>query len=402
MCRVLICRFDFQFTTVRIQNMNKIFKIALLLAAVIVFTSPFLRAQPDPSISMVLVHAGLDSIVISLKFTNNNVMWNSNGMQAAVLYDNSVLIPNATMGKVPIHGLHFAANGWQDYSNYNLFDDQMGYAEGPISGAVTISANQVFNLCKMNWAIHGKPPVGGITSLSFYGNTGSAGSTGYLWTSDPDLRAFSSATGLSNFGYPVELKTFSAVVDGNAIVLSWVTESETNNSGFEIERRYQSGSGNNTEWTPIGFVKGNGTTTRRIEYMSMDFDDHPSGTYQYRLKQIDMDGSYAYSIIAEARVTVNSDVFILSQNYPNPIGNGTTSTWTTIEYTVPMNASSGREIQLTVFDALGRVVEVLVHSIESGGRHSAKFYSGNLPSGLYTYQLRSGSTLLTKRLIIVQ
>ena len=359
-----------------------------------------MQAQPDPSVSMLLNHAGKDSIVITLKFTNNNVSWSCEGMQAAVQYDNLKLSPNL-LGSIPIHDLHFASSGWIDYSNAFMLADVMLYAEGPNSGSVSIGSNATFNLCKMNWKPQGTP-FSGTVSFAYYGNTGATGSTGYLWTGDPDMRAFGSATGLNNVFYPVELKTFSASEEGNTIVLSWVTETETNNAGFEIERRYTNGKGEVTEWKDVGFVKGKGTTAGRTEYISIDMDDHPAGIYQYRLKQIDMDGTAAYSAEAEVRLEGKSDEFILSQNYPNPFGGSAGAKWTTMNYRVSNGASQrGERVELAVYDNLGRIVEKLVDGAESAGNHSVKFYGGNLPAGVYRYQLRSGATVMTRTMLIV-
>lgn len=379
----------------------KIRYIIQLSIAIFCAATSAMFAQPNPSLSMLLNHAGSDSIVISLKFTNNNVSWSCDGMQAAVQYDVQKLAPNVMGTNKAIHGLHFASNGWVDYSNAFMLAEVMSYAEAPNSGSVSIGANAIFNLCKMDWQVQGTP-FSGTVSFAYYGNTGSTGSTGYLWISDPDVRAFASATGLNNVPYPVELKTFSAWVEGSTIVLSWVTESETNNAGFEIERRYTKGNGNVTDWKNIGFVKGKGTTTQRREYISIDMDEHASGVYQYRLKQIDTDGTSTYSPVVEVTMEGKSDKFILSQNYPNPFGGSATSKWTTLNYRVSNEAAmSGEKVELTVYDNLGRVVEKLVDGVQRAGSHSVKFYGGNLPAGVYKYQLRSGATMIPKTMLII-
>ncbi len=93
---------------------------------------------------------------------------------------------------------------------------------------------------------------------------------------------------------PVELTSFTATVQGNAVHLNWSTSTETNNKGFEIERLQDSKIEILKDWELIGFVEGNGSTTEPINYSFIDENVQP-GVYQYRLKQIDFDGTFTYS-----------------------------------------------------------------------------------------------------------
>ncbi|MBK7380203.1 MAG: hypothetical protein IPJ03_14635 [Ignavibacteriales bacterium] len=83
-----------------------------------------------------------------------------------------------------------------------------------------------------------------------------------------------------------------------------------------------------TDWQVIGFIPGFGTTTEPKSYSFTD-ENLSSGKYQYRLKQIDFDGSFEYSNTVEVEVTSPTE-FSLEQNYPNPF-NPTTK----IKYTIP-------------------------------------------------------------------
>ncbi len=99
--------------------------------------------------------------------------------------------------------------------------------------------------------------------------------------------------------------------------------------------------------------------------------------------------------------------FFLSQNYPNPFskvagGNPTT----TIEYSIPIvrakNLSSQRNVQLKVYDILGREIATLVNGTQSPGNHSVRFNASNLPSGTYFYTLRIGNLFSTKKMILIK
>ena len=88
---------------------------------------------------------------------------------------------------------------------------------------------------------------------------------------------------------PVELTTFNAVYSNGKVNLEWITATETNNYGFEVERR-----DGNLSFQTIGFVSGAGTSTNRVTYNFTD-NNLSSNKYYYRLKQIDFDGIYEYS-----------------------------------------------------------------------------------------------------------
>ncbi|HSW56068.1 MAG TPA: hypothetical protein VLH59_13350 [Ignavibacteriaceae bacterium] len=103
---------------------------------------------------------------------------------------------------------------------------------------------------------------------------------------------------------PVELTSFTANVQGNAVHLRWSTSTETNNKGFEIEKRASlnpSEGGTFGNWEFIGFIDGNGTIIEPINYSFVD-KNVLSAAYQYRLKQIDYDGTFEYSNSIEVEI----------------------------------------------------------------------------------------------------
>ena len=115
---------------------------------------------------------------------------------------------------------------------------------------------------------------------------------------------------------PVELISFIADLSENDVTLSWQTATETNNKGFEIQRIQDYKIERSKDWKTSGFIPGNGTTTEPMSYSFTDKNVEP-GFYQYRLRQIDFDGSFTYSDIIEVEVRA-ANVFTLEQNYPNP------------------------------------------------------------------------------------
>jgi len=189
---------------------------------------------------------------------------------------------------------------------------------------------------------------------------------------------------------PVELVSFNADVSNNFVKLNWLTITEKNNYGFEIERSKNS-TDKSDNWEKIGFVKGKGTTT---EIQSYAFNDEylPAGKYSYRLKQIDFDGTTSYSNIIEVDIDL-PNAFSLEQNYPNPFNPSTT-----INYQIPELSF----VTLKVYDVLGSEVATLVNKELPVGNYEIEFDATTLPSGIYFYRLQAGSFVETKKMVLMK
>ncbi len=192
-------------------------------------------------------------------------------------------------------------------------------------------------------------------------------------------------------GVPVELVSFSAKVSGNNVELHWETATETNNSGFQIERWKKKTKGSNPEWNNIGFVKGFGTTTQSQTYSFTD-KENLSGTYEYRLKQIDLDGSFKYSNVVEIEVDIPLK-FSLNQNYPNPFNPSTK-----ISYSI----NEKGYVSLIVYDVLGSKISTLVDKEQSPGNYEVIFNAEDLTSGVYIYELKAGQYTDIKKMLLLK
>ena len=185
---------------------------------------------------------------------------------------------------------------------------------------------------------------------------------------------------------PVELLSFSASVTTNAVNLNWSTATELNNLGFEIQRNKEG-----TEFFTVGFVDGNGTTTELHNYSYTD-KNLDNGKYYYRLKQVDYDGSYEYSDIVEVEWRAFNS-YVLEQNYPNPF-----NPTTTIRFSIKNKSN----VRITILNAIGEEVAVVLNEEKEAGYHQVEFNATNLPSGVYFYQLRAGSFIDTKKMILLR
>ncbi len=189
---------------------------------------------------------------------------------------------------------------------------------------------------------------------------------------------------------PVEMAGFEGtVVNEGQVRLTWQTTSETNNSGFEVQRK----AGNESGWTKVGFVEGQGGNSAAEDVQSYQFQDSglpfAADKLEYRLRQVDTDGSSSLSDSVQIQRTV--DEVQLRSIFPNPARTGAT-----VRFAVPQR----QKVTLEMYDVLGRRVQV-VASGEQEGRREVQVDVSDLPSGMYFLRLRAEGTVKTERMTVV-
>lgn len=187
---------------------------------------------------------------------------------------------------------------------------------------------------------------------------------------------------------PVELVAFDGVWDSRAVVLRWTTASETNNAGFDVQQYVVSPG----HWRTIGFIEGHGTTVEAQTYQYR-VEASATGSLRFRLKQVDFDGTFAYSPIVELRIEQPVQT-TLAPAYPNPFN-------PTIRLT--FSVASTDRVSLRVYDALGREVALLFDDVATDGvSHTVLFQGHGLASGLYHAVLHTSDQLQTQTLWLVK
>lgn len=176
---------------------------------------------------------------------------------------------------------------------------------------------------------------------------------------------------------PVELVTFDYVMlADNKVQLKWVTATETNNFGFEIQRR-----NHNTAFKKIGFVEGHGTTTTPQNYQFTEQKPAKAGD-SYRLKQLDTDGAFEFSEVLI--ISMKSPThFELLQNYPNPFNASTV-----LKYRLPETA----QVKLAIYNLKGQEIMTLVDYRQNRGEHGITWNGHtnqgvSAATGIYFYKL---------------
>ena len=186
---------------------------------------------------------------------------------------------------------------------------------------------------------------------------------------------------------PVELAAFEGSSTDNGTALTWRTATETNNAGFAVQRRGEA----QDSWTRVGFVEGAGTTSEPQSYRFTDQGlPYEAKRLEYRLRQIDIDGSASYS----ETVTVERGVAELEllSTYPNPA-----QSQAVVRYAVPEN----QDVAIRLYDTLGRQVRTVFRGKQEGRKKQQIDLSG-LSSGVFFLRLRAGGATKTQKLTVMR
>ena len=271
-------------------------------------------------------------------------------------------------------------NSWLDFR----------FGELPYTGQVTHKIDAVNYETTGNDSIYIRYDLPEGVSIHFYDELGGmiinftvvdSGEVAYLYI--PTLSELWMDVYYENV-IPVNIVSFTgSIKNRNNVELKWLTATETNNNGFEIQRKMSGRQLTTGNWKKVGFVAGYGTTTEQKPYSFYD-KDVTTGIYKYRLKQVDFDGTFQYSNEIEIAVDFAPDEFALFQNYPNPFNPSTT-----IKYEIPEAETIPKVFSTTlkIYDILGNEIATLVNESKQSGVYEVEFDASKFSSGVYFYQL---------------
>ena len=222
------------------------------------------------------------------------------------------------------------------------------------------------------------------------------------WVAVQDLTGFSQfaiASDEADNPLPVELSRFEAQrADSDLVKLQWETLSETNNAGFEVQRREASVETSRRDvstgesWQTIATVDGAGTTDEPQSYRFDDTDlPYAADSLTYRLRQIDTDGTESFSdeVVVERQPTEAE----LLPTYPNP-----TSSQATVRFAVPEH----QHVRIHLYDMLGRRVQTVTDQ-ELEGRHKQGIDVSRMASGTYFLRMETDNgSVDTQRITVVR
>lgn len=196
---------------------------------------------------------------------------------------------------------------------------------------------------------------------------------------------------------PVELIYFYALVQPKSVLLKWGTATEVNNFGFEIERAYDP----ITNWEMIDFVLGSGTSNIPINYEYMDTTVLRTGIVYYRLRQVDIIGSFEYSDTVTVNLLYSITLenpgipfqFNVSDNYPNPFNPATK-----INFEIPAQQT----LKINLYDINGKLVKEVTSQEFLPGSYQLFLDFTNYSSGIYFVRFQSQKNVITKKLIFIK
>jgi len=307
----------------------------------------------------------VSSIPAGATITSVGVNWYINTQNCPYFYINALPIDPVTANAATLYAAIIGGVNYYDFSTC------------PVTGwnSVLLGGN-------VNTDLAASLPSGwfAISFFEYETSTYYFNAQGWAETNKPYL------TVAYSYVVPVELTSFTATSMQNEVTLKWSTATETNNQGFQVERMDAGGS-----FEQVGYVAGFGTTTEPKAYSFID-SKLETGSYTYRLKQIDFNGSYEYSNEVNVEVEIPL-VYALEQNYPNPFNPSTT-----IKYSI---AEDGF-VKLAVYNMLGEEVALLVNAQQKAGRYEYNFNASGLASGVYVYRVEASNFTSVKKLMLLK
>jgi hypothetical protein len=203
---------------------------------------------------------------------------------------------------------------------------------------------------------------------------------------------------------PVELISFEGTVTEQGVRLTWQTATETNNAGFEVQHRRgaaalgASGAAPanlSNEWTDIGFVESKaegGASTRALSYRFLA-EDLPVGTHEFRLRQVDTDGTETAHDPVSVTVQMHEDAR-LSSPAPHPV---------TDRATVSFAVREQKKTTLRLYNTLGqRVATVYRGRPPAGEQRTVRLPVQKLAPGMYFLRLTAGGQSRTRKVTVVR
>lgn len=182
--------------------------------------------------------------------------------------------------------------------------------------------------------------------------------------------------------FPVEWLGLDVEAQGQRGVLNWSTAWESQNQGFDVQMAAQG-----EAFRSIGFVKGAGNAQEPTSYQFLTEPLMP-GRYQFRLRQIDVDGRASMSRVLELQIE-GPQGFELTLR-PNPANQ---------VVTVDMVSEFSQPVRAELISADGRIIATWRSGAESRN-HQWNLTLTDLPEGLYLVRVRGGSQTTAPLLVI--
>jgi hypothetical protein len=375
----------------------------------------------------------IDELVITLGgstvyFAYDNFTWASATLPAVTFTDGSGFMSHVEPGFADQVLGRFRLTG--DASGASLTASTIrvnGVRSGLSNLKLWSSADAAFSAgsdTQLGSAVGSDPGDGGSASFSGFSAPVGTGGTYFFLTADAAAGASGTVEGvivqnssltlfagtlsgsisnaplsLRDVSLSVGLSSFSASQAGGAIVLRWVTESETDNAGFILER-----SEADAAWIEIASFRtddalmGRGNRSDRTEYACIDENVRPGIEYRYRLSDVNTRGAVTVHAPISIQPSAPPENTVMDKAFPNPF-----NPRTYIAYRLAENTA----VSVDVFDLLGRRVRTLFDGRQAAGSYHV-YWNGatetgaQTPGGVYFVCMRAGMTTQVQKVVYVK
>ncbi|MGB5847057.1 MAG: T9SS type A sorting domain-containing protein [Ignavibacteriaceae bacterium] len=187
---------------------------------------------------------------------------------------------------------------------------------------------------------------------------------------------------------PVELVSFTGKISNGNVLLNWITATEVNNYGWEVQRTFEGDSFYET----IGFIEGAGNSNSPQNYF---FEDKPVqyGNYIYRIKQIDNDGTCEYNGTVRILYEHNQPGEEYLSSYPNPFNPQT-------NIVIAINYKSF--VKLNIYNSIGEMVKTLYSGLLDEGEYNFSLNGQTFSSGIYIVMLQTDREILKHKVVLLR
>jgi hypothetical protein len=261
-------------------------------------------------------------------------------------------------------------------------DDSVFMALGPVANRVGIDTLALDVRIDYTFANHSSFQIYTGSEVDSNGNTGGIATDRFHSIYFGDLTGRYSVL-------PVTYESFNAILNNNTVNLNWTINSQISNDHFEVERSFD-----NANFSTAAFVMAAQSQHNGVDQYSFTDKDQGISNHNiiyYRLKQVDVNGNFSYSVVKTVRISNVSDQKISMQVMPNPYMD---------KLNVNFSADNNGKAEIIMISASGTIVKKAVSIINKGSNNiQLQDLSAQAP-GMYVVNiLVDGQSIGTQKII---
>jgi hypothetical protein len=181
---------------------------------------------------------------------------------------------------------------------------------------------------------------------------------------------------------PVNLKTFDATVSSSKVNLEWATADEVNFSHFVLQR-----SSDGREFSDAAMIMANAHSIDYKYNYSESYNQNASAVMYYRLKMVDIDGTFKYSAVRVVKLNASQSTVSIT-TFPNPVTSE-------LRITIPA-AWQNKQVTYDVLSVSGSIIK---RKVAANASQTETLQVNDIKAGVYVVRLTSGSQSATQQVV---